>query len=419
MAVNRLKVVNFRSYCATETEFAQGLNIVVGANATGKTNLLEAAWFALRASSPRTKRDEKLVRWGADFLRVELWLVDEAGDAASEPVKIELGYAPRAGKRVRWGGVEVTSLDELRERQHVFIFVPESLLLIKGSPARRRAHIDAFAAGVDRRYAQALCSFQEILRQRNAQLQMVRGGADERALEPWDRQFAAAACELIERRRDLIDSLNPLFSAAAAALAPEGARYELRLGSQMAAVELDSEVVTQELRRRRPGEIARGMSLFGPQRDDLVFAEVGGESISEPAGGGAVCDTDLPTGGRDLRLFGSQGEQRLAVLALLLAERELAENVTGRSGILFLDDVMSELDDDRRRRLMKRLRGAGQVVVTTTNRHYFTAAELESARVIELPLEEPGNTPGGEQVGSALTEPEAAPGVEQSESANE
>jgi DNA replication and repair protein RecF len=116
-----------------------------------------------------------------------------------------------------------------------------------------------------------------------------------------------------------------------------------------------------------------------------------------------VCGpVDLPTGGRDLRLFGSQGEQRAAVLALLLAEQRLAATRTGEQGTLFLDDVMSELDDARRRLLVRRLASAGQSIITTTNRHYFTEDELAAATVIELPLD--GSLAGG----SALPPDDAA-----------
>ena len=151
MFVSSLRLVNFRSYCDATVSFGAGLNVVVGQNATGKTNLLEGAWFALRGSSPRTRREEKLITWGERFTRVELVL----GGPAAGPQAVEVAYAPGQGKRARWNGVEVTSQDELRERTQVFIFVPESLLLVKGSPARRRAHLDAFAGALDARYAAA------------------------------------------------------------------------------------------------------------------------------------------------------------------------------------------------------------------------------------------------------------------------
>jgi DNA replication and repair protein RecF len=396
--VSSLRLVNFRSYCDATVSFGAGLNVVVGQNAAGKTNLLEGAWFALRGSSPRTRREEKLITWGARFTRVEL----ELDGPAAGPQAVEVAYAPGQGKRARWNGVEVASQDELRGRTQVFIFVPESLLLVKGSPARRRAHLDAFAAALDAQYAAAARELQTALRQRNAQLLAVKHGAAVSTLDPWDMQFARAAAALGKRRSDLVAELSGPFAAAAAGLAPEGNRFTLQLVSQLAGVEYDEGALLDELRARRPGETGRGLSLFGPHRDDLKFLEVGDaepvsgpdigavatpEPAAAPAVAGPACGpVDLPRGGRDLRLFGSQGEQRAAVLALLLAEQQLATARTGEQGTLFLDDVMSELDDARRRLLVRQLTSAGQAIITTTDRHYFVEEELNQATVIELPL---------------------------------
>ena len=277
MVVSSLRLVNFRSYCDATVHFGQGLNVVVGENATGKTNLLEAAWFALRGSSPRTRRDEKLITWGERFARVELEL-DGTGTGTQ---RVDVGFAPGQGKRVRWEGLEVASLDDLRGRSQVFIFVPESLLLVKGSPARRRAHLDAFAAALDPQYAAAARDLQGVLRQRNAQLAAVKNGADPAALDPWDTQFARVAAELGRRRRDLVDELAEQFAEVAAALAPAGERFTVRLVAQLDAVGYDEAALLEELRARRPGEVGRGLSLYGPHRDDLKFLEVGAA-----AGGG-------------------------------------------------------------------------------------------------------------------------------------
>lgn len=418
MFVSQLRLVNFRSYCDATVRFRDGLNVVVGQNATGKTNLLEGAWFALRGASPRTRREEKLITWGQRFTRVELELEGPAGDVQ----RVDVAYGMGQGKRTRWNGVDLPTQEDLRSRSQVFIFVPESLLLVKGSPARRRAHLDAFAAALDPQYAGAARDLQTALRQRNAQLAAVKNGASAVALDPWDVQFARAAVALGERRRTLVGELGALFAEVAAGLAPAGGVFSLELAAQLAAVGYDEQTLIEELRSRRPGEISRGLSLFGPHRDDLRFIELdpGGagsgaraltaagappaENGDGEAGGAAptpdapssppgatgppVCGPfELPPGGRDLRLFGSQGEQRAAVLALLFAEQRLAAARTGMRGTLFLDDVMSELDDARRRLLVTMLAAAGQAIITTTNRHYFAADELESAAVIELPLD--------------------------------
>lgn len=382
MQIAELRLVNFRSYDDVRVSFAPGLNVIVGRNASGKTNLLEGAYFALRAVSCRTNREEKAVRWGASFTRIEATLEMEAPGAAGAALPgqetgavrrrtASVAYSPGQGKQVRLDGAEVASLDELRRQGNVFVFVPESLLLVKGSPARRRAHLDAFATGVDPAYAAALRDLQEALRQRNAQLARVREGGDPASLDPWDRQVARTGLELAGRRRSLVAGLAVRFAEYAAALAPAGGAYELALVTQLDDIEESEEAFVAALVSRRRGDVARAVTCFGPQRDDLRLAEI----VTADAG-------ELPC--RDLRLFGSQGEQRAAVLALLLAERAVAAELTGDFGTLLLDDVMSELDNARRRLLVRTLSAGGQAVVTTTNRHYFTDDELAGAHVVSL-----------------------------------
>jgi DNA replication and repair protein RecF len=405
--VARLRLVNFRSYHDATVEFSPGLNIIVGRNASGKTNLLEGAFFALRASSPRTTKDDKAVRWGAGFARAEAVVRREAG---ADEHTFTVAYAPGQAKQVRVDGVEAASLDDLRRQGPVFIFVPESLLLVKGSPARRRAHLDAFAAAVDPAYEAGLRDLNVVLKQRNAHLWRVREGAPGDSLDAWDRQLVRVALAFEERRRAIVARLAASYRAFAAVLAPDDGLFSLTLASQLdelagsataadvavaaadvgapasaaetagpAAGAAREEAFMAALRARRPGEISRAVSGFGPHRDDLRFAE---DAPAAPGGVGGGAP-------RDLRLFGSQGEQRAAVLALLLAERAVAAEVTGDLGALLLDDVMSELDDARRRLLVAALTAGGQAIITTTNRLYFAPDELARARVIDIGPEGP------------------------------
>jgi DNA replication and repair protein RecF len=428
MFVANLRLVHFRSYRESSVSFTPGLNVIVGENTSGKTNLLEGAFFALRATSPRTKREDKLITWGEAFTRVVVELGGAADSTADGVHTAEVGYAPRQGKRVRFDGVEVASLDELRRRTRVFIFVPESLLLIKGSPARRRHHLDAFVAALDPGYEGALHEMNAALRQRNAQLVRVREGAAPATLDLWDAQLAHAAVELAGRRRATVVRLSAHFERIAGRLAPDGARWTVTLVSQLDEIGIDEEAYAAALRARRGRDTQRGLTLVGPHRDDILFAEIGeGAPAGEPAPS-ADLGSDVPadgpdTGraatltagpfsarGRDLRLYGSQGEQRTAVLALLLAEQAYAQEETGELGTLFLDDVMSELDDARRRRLVAMLMVSGQALVTTTNRHYFTDDELAAATVVELPLSAPATEVAPSQADEIAAEGDAAGG---------
>jgi len=359
MFVAAIRMVGFRSYEDTSIELSPGLNIVVGANASGKTNLVEAAYWALRGSSPRTRRDDKLVRWGAPHVRVELRLGDGT-DVAS-------AYSTRTGRRVTVAGVEAGAADRLNALGPAFLFVPESLLLVKGGPARRRAHVDGLGASLEAAYGAAVGVFREAVRQRNALLCRARAGGSAAALDAWDAQYVDAGLELAQRRRELVDRLAPPFGRFAAQLAPGRPTFGVSLRDTLEDVGDDRGLFLEELRRRRPRELESGVSAFGPHRDDL-------EIFEEQEEGGR----------RDLRMFGSQGEQRSAVLALLLAEREVAAERLGEPAPLFLDDVMSELDEVRRRLLVATLADSGQTVITTTTEFYFEPDELGAARVIRL-----------------------------------
>jgi len=407
--ISRLRLVNFRSYRDVAVDFAPGLNVIVGRNASGKTNLLEGAWFALRASSPRTSREEKAVRWGAGFARAEAVVVREAASAGPASRTTTVGYAPGQGKQVRIDGVEVQSLDDLRRQGSAFIFVPESLLLVKGSPARRRAHLDVFGSSIDPGYAAGLRDLTAVLKQRNAQMLRVREGAGADTLDVWDVQLARVSLAFETRRRGLVARLAEHFAHFARGLTVEQAEFSLSLVTQLDGLTAGEEPFVAALRARRAGEIARAVSGFGPHRDDLRFAEVvaaSGEASAESDAARASVEQG-PGALRDLRLFGSQGEQRAAVLALLLAERAVAADLTGELGPLLLDDVMSELDDTRRRLLVAALSSSGQAIVTTTNRHYFTADELDRALVLQIGPEGPvpeGPLPDGSSRLSSASE---------------
>ena len=273
MVVSGLRLVNFRSYCDATVRFGPGLNVVVGENATGKTNLLEArvvrAPRELAAHAPRRE---------AHHLGRALRPRGAAAGRARTPARrqVDVGFAPGQGKRVRWEGLEVASLDDLRGRSQVFIFVPESLLLVKGSPARRRAHLDAFAAALDPQYAAAARDLQA----RAAPAQRAARGGQERGRPGGARPVGRA----VRPRRGGARPPPPrprrgagrrASRETAAALAPAGERFTLRLVAQLDGVGYDEAALLDELRARRPGEVGRGLSLFGPHRDDLRFLEVG------------------------------------------------------------------------------------------------------------------------------------------------
>jgi DNA replication and repair protein RecF len=311
--------------------------LVVGRNGVGKTNLLESLHVATQGFSPRTRQDAQLIRFGESAGRILV-----SGGRTEVSVTLRQGQA----KEARLNGARLPSAESLRREFATLVFTPDRLAVVKGGPAARRAYFDRALgrlaparSGVPQDYLAALA-------QRNAALRRVQLGLSGRdAIEPWTTQVAALAAELVERRRDTL-----------AALAPGFARHADALGLPDAVLGYDAVAPTvADLGARLQRDVDRGSTGLGPHLDDVLVA----------------------SGTRDLRQFGSQGEQRLAVLALLLAEADLLPS----QPLLLLDDVLSELDPGRREVLARAVEGKGQTMITATHR---SALPLEPSQVVEV-----------------------------------
>jgi DNA replication and repair protein RecF len=233
-------------------------------------------------------------------------------------------------------GARLQSAEQLRGEVATLVFTPDRLVVVKGGPAARRAYFDRALGRLAPAQAALPAEYGAALAQRNASLRGITAGLSSReALEPWTRRVAMLGAELFEARQATIALLQPAFAERAA-----------ELGLESAALRYDGEALTLEtLVARLDRDLDRGSTGIGPHLDDVAIL----------------------AGNRDLRAFGSQGEQRLAVLALLLAEAELVRERRGFPPLLLLDDVLSELDPDRRRILAERLRTFGQTLITTTS----------------------------------------------------
>jgi DNA replication and repair protein RecF len=324
---------NFRSYERAEVRLGPGITVVAGRNGAGKSNLLEAIYFACTGRSCRTSNERECVRFGAGVLRLEL----DAGEHL-----LTVGFQPGEAKRCTVDGALVERLADSTARPLVSVFLPDRLELIAGTPSLRRAHLDQVVAALwpartatRRAYAQALA-------QRNALVAAIRAGrAGRGSLAAWDGELARHGVALMADRAATVERLRPRFAEHAAGLGLEGAA-ELRYRPRSRAETADA--LATELAERVDGDLQRGFTGHGPHRDDLVF------SLDD----------------RDLRPYGSRGQQRLALLALLLAEREELAEVRGEPPLMLLDDPMSELDAGRRERLVEVLRRGGQSVLAAT-----------------------------------------------------
>ena len=350
MLVTRLRLRDFRSYELTDVELGPGLTVIHGRNGAGKTNLLEALYFGCTGRSCRTSNEREVVRFEAATVRVEADLLDAEGRAHA----LAVGFTPGDAKRLQADGVLVERLVDVQMRPLVCVFMPDRLELVKGPPALRRSHVDQVIAASWPVRSETRRAYSRVLAQRNALLAGIRSGRTSRgSLPAWDAELARHGIALRDDRADVVDLLAPRFKALAEALGL-GTGAELRYRPRTRAT--DAAQLAAELAERVDSDLERGFTGHGPHRDDIAMLR----------------------DGRELRAYGSQGEQRLSLLSLLLAEREALAEARGTIPLMLLDDVMSELDPDRRGMLADLLLGAGQSVITTTDLAHVPGAEAGS-----------------------------------------
>lgn len=305
--------------------------LAVGPNGAGKTNLLESLHVAAQGFSPRTRADVQLIRFGEQHARI-----DVAGEHGGSPVAVEVALQVGEAKRARLNGALLRTAEELRARLPVLVFTPDRLAIVKGGPAVRRAYFDRSLGRLFPSRSSLPTEHAAALAQRNGALRRLAAGySSAEALEPWTERVADLGARLVEARRELVELLSRSYAESAEdlGLVSGELRYEGDPPSR------------EDLERRLEQDVARGSTGLGPHRHDVAVS----------------------AGGRDLRSYGSQGEQRLAVLSLLLAEADLLVERGHGAPLLLLDDVLSELDTDRRAKLAESLRRFGtQALVTAT-----------------------------------------------------
>ncbi|HEX8053058.1 MAG TPA: DNA replication/repair protein RecF [Thermoleophilaceae bacterium] len=353
MHVTGLALRDFRNYERAEVELGPGLNVAAGPNGAGKTNLLEALYVGLTGRSCRTSVDRELVRIGQKVARVEARVEAPDGEHA-----LEVGIAPGDEKRIRVDGAPLQrGVDPPRPLAAVFL--PDRLDLVKGAPALRRAHLDQVVVALWPARVATRSGYTRALAQRNALIARVRAGAaTAEQLDVWDAELARHGAQLMADRAAAVELVAPAFAARAEELGlPE--RAGLRYAPRSKAGDADG--LRAELVERRAADLDRGFTTHGPHRDDLA----------------------LTHGGRALRTLGSQGQQRLGLLALLFAERD-ALAARGTPPLMLLDDVMSELDAGRRARLSDLVRAEGQALITTTDAEHVPGADASDVVLFEV-----------------------------------
>ena len=365
MQITELTLRSYRSYETLHLAFDPGVQIFLGANAQGKTNIIEALYYAAFGRSHRTSSDAELIRVGADGAHIGL-----SFRRHDVPGELSFTFARGARRRITYAG------ESLRQRDLVgllpmVLFSPEDLFLVKGAPALRRRYLDAELSQASPAYYGELLRYTRILKQRNAVLKDIRerlAAPDD--LSPWDAQLARSAAYIVTRRIAAVAQLGALSARVQAVLA---AGEELALAYEIAgagAEDFAEDDMTESLHvwynkmlcEGRARDIARAATGVGPHLDDLV----------------------LRVGGMSLRSYGSQGQQRTGALALKLAELFYLQENIGEAPILLLDDVMSELDADRRRALLDFIRHEHiQTFITATDAAYFPTERMGTYRYVE------------------------------------
>jgi DNA replication and repair protein RecF len=288
------------------------------------------------------------VRFGDEAARVRL-----QGAEGGAPIDSEVTIAPGEGKRIRLNGAALDSAEDLRLRLTALVFVPDRLAVVKGGPAVRRAYVDRMLGRVFPSRAALPGEYGRALAQRNEALRRVRAGVSSRdAVQPWTEQVVSLGARLDLARKELVDLLQPGFAEHTGLLGLERARLAYE----------EEPLAPADLEERVERDLERGTTSAGPHLRDVA----------------------IQAGDRDLRSFGSQGEQRTAVLGLLLAEAAVLAKLRGSPPLLLLDDVLSELDVDRRRALLAALPPGGQTVVSATTITALPETAPEPALVVEV-----------------------------------
>jgi DNA replication and repair protein RecF len=347
-----------RSLDEMTVELVPGIVSLIGPNGAGKTNFLEALYFGLTGRSFRTADRRELIPFGGSLARAEVVVRDADGVER----RLLASVSRAEGRRHLLDGSPADPATLARNRPPVAVFSPDRLTLVKGPPSERRAHLDQFVAARRPSRSELRRRFGQALAQRNALLSRLAGGSGAGVeLAAWDATFAEAAAPLVAARAEAVEELAPSFAATAQELGLIG-EASLEYAPRAAG---SADEIREGLAQRREQDLRMGRSSWGPHLDELK-----------------ILQADRP-----LRRYGSQGQQRAALLALLFAERDALLETRRVTPLLLLDDVMSELDPERRELLVARLQSGGQALITAADEESVPTGAMTD--VVRMPWQAP------------------------------
>ncbi|MCD8501560.1 MAG: DNA replication/repair protein RecF [Bacillaceae bacterium] len=345
MYINDLKLTNYRNYQKQSISFENKVNVILGENAQGKTNIMESIYVLGLAKSHRTTRDRELIYWEEDYAKIEGRMIKRNGPLSMEVI------VSNKGKKVKLNHLEQRKLSEYIGAVNIVMFAPEDLSLVKGNPQVRRRFIDMEIGQINPIYLHNLGKYQKVLQQRNYLLkEMQRKKGDMTMLDVLTSQLIDFGSKIIMKRIEFLQQLEVLAKSIHQEISRGLEDLQIHYNPSVKVLEtLELSKIEENLEENfakvKEREIERGVSLIGPHRDDLSFT----------------------VNGKDVQTFGSQGQQRTTALSLKMAEIELIYDQKGEYPILLLDDVLSELDDYRQSHLLNAIQGKVQTFVTTTS----------------------------------------------------
>lgn len=327
MKIKSINITNFRNYSNQEVEFSDGLNVIIGKNAQGKTNLLESIFICAIGRSPRTTKDKDLIKWESTYAKITLNILKKLGKK-----EIDIYLFTNQNKAIKIDKIGIKKIGQLMGNFNAIYFSPDDLKLIKDSPEERRKFMDIDLCQFDKNYFYTLSSYNQILQQRNKLLKTTNESALKDTISIWNDQLATSGAKLILSRLKLVNSLKEKVQKIHKFLTND--KEELVISYQGYTAETENDLKLLLLKKYEENidkDIKLGFTTIGPHRDDIK----------------------IESNGIDLRSFGSQGQQRTASLSLKLAELEVFKDNIGEYPVLLLDDVLSELDKDRQQKLLE------------------------------------------------------------------
>jgi DNA replication and repair protein RecF len=362
--VKRIGLNHYRNYEQVELNTEQNVNIFVGLNAQGKTNLLEAIFVLALTKSHRTNKDKELIRWSDTNAHLQCE-VDKKYGACTLDLRISA-----LGKKAKVNGLEQRKLSDFIGALNVVMFAPEDLEIVKGAPAVRRRFLDIELGQVQPSYLHSLLQYQKVLAQRNNYLKQANypsAAADHTMLQIWNEQLAQYGVKIMKKRQNFIKKLQIWAEKIHYGITnnQEHIRIVYHPSFECGPNEDETMLFNQfmlKLSQVKDQEIKRGVTLVGPHRDDLAFY------INE----------------KEVQTYGSQGQQRTTALSLKLAEIELIHEEIGEYPVLLLDDVLSELDQHRQTQLIETFQSKVQTFITTTGLESVNQAKLADANIFHV-----------------------------------